>query len=1286
MVVKHSHHFLQTLFAIFVGYLLLTRLFISWVQYAPDSFVSTAEWVSSSQISFEDIDVQQDWLGFQFQIQDLEIKHADYEIQIHGVDADINVFSPLVPTMKFGHYLEIEQGSYHSKKAPAESVDVDISGIDVNQLTQINLDISQLWKRVKVSDLTFNNLLGSGVTFRIYDYQSLKGAQLSVVSEFGLAYQNSLNFERFSFKSTFNPTIWGGIDQGELSVSSFQPLRVEAVAQFLPSVWHEILPTGELIIDLNAEVSDSHISKLVLNLSSQSLKWSQANQTLPKNIGLELVWESHLQNIKTHFKDWRFRLSKIQLDNKYIEAVSPIELNFEENQLLRFSSQHFDIEPFKVIVKSLVPNPHISALFDQTSDFSTEGLSGQFNWQTFELPDLQLTIKKMSIPVTAYPGLEIQNLNISKNSQEMVFQTNHPVLLMEPRVHKQAMKIDLPNSITVQHSLKEGRWALDELQFEIDNRPIVLSAKGNFDGYIDANLSADIGKMSTLKQYLPYEFLSTDLQDWLKMALIDGRNIKASAQLQGDLKDFPFTEGEGLFKVKATLDKAYLKFSPDWPRLENFSSQIEFTPYQLKITSPKVYLGAKTHAREVVVLIDDIDQEDVALKIKGQVDTQFEHAMEYLSISPLAKSLSMDAFIDNTTFSGPVSLGLSQVWVPISGYEKQTEKVSGMVHFKKSAMTIFGKIPIESILGSLAFTEKGVKGPKLIANVFKNPSLFRINTAQKTEMISIKGSGFFLEDKNPFFASALPWNLDIKVPMNAESQTNDDTENSASVETRLIIDLSKTKSLLPAPLDQTALKGKVVSLTALLAKESMDVQADIAHLLSFKGRWKHVDNQFQAQRIRLLLGGDSKKALSQEILKKQGLDSYIKGGLPELDLDAWITQANDLPIHDLWSDETSLSLDWTPSLIEIKSLRFLNSNYPDVSIEWLKRNLKTVLQVRSPDVLANAVIKAESPVEMNIERLKLYTVDSVESQASLEIESAACHSESKQGVLWPDIQFKGKNIVIDDYLIEMLDFYLTDSADHLAISNLSGAFGHKAGQMIGQYWFGKAHNKSKLSLSLNSNNVAEVTRFLQLKEGFTGNKANVETRLEWVGGVECFSKKEITGQLDFVLEDGSIENIEPGFARLIGLLSVEALARRLQLNMKDVTNKGMVYDQIKGHANFKLGQLHLDSFKLKAPSASAELFGQVDLLKEEFNLKANVTPAIGASMPTIAALAGYSNPLAALAVYTVMKVLPGINENLVTYQYDITGPWLEPNITDVNKPSNDESYGFEKEESILDAQ
>ncbi len=1277
MVVKKTHHTLQIVFALFVAYLLVTRLLITWVQNAPEQVVSAAEWLMDSEISFKSIDIQQGLLGFQLQAEQLSVHHADYDLQMQTLDMDVNAFSPFFPSIDYGAYLKIEKGALQFKNVQPVAVEdqVDVSQLNIDELRRFDVDISRLWQRVKVEDFILSEVTRPGLSIQVHDFQSLKGAQLSMSSVFSLGYLESLSFEKFSFKSTLTPNVWGGIEYGEFSLSSFQPLQAERIAKLLPSVWHPILPKGELILDLKAKVAQSKLAKLVVNLNGQSLKWPQKHVTLPKSMGLELVWASEHQNIKTQFTDWHFKLSKIQLDNKYIQTVSPIELYFEEDEMLHFSSDYFDIEPFKVIVKSLVPNEHIAALFDKAAHLTISDVNGHLNWKTLELPLLQVKLDKLSIPVTEYPGLAMQNLTVHKQLDSLSLQTDKPIWVMQADIHKNAMRIDLPSKVKIDYDSVTGNWSLQSLRAKVDDIPLLFSIRANEKGYIDGQLNVKVNQLIVIKEYLPYSFMSKPLQKWLRESLVAGEAINLDVVIKGSLEDFPFENGEGVFTANASIEKAKLKFDPDWPMLTDFAAHIKFTPFQLEITADDVNVGANLRARDVVVKIPNLDKEDVALNIQGKVDAKLDRAVDYLTVSPLAKILGLESFFkSNAVLKGDSIISIDRLWVPITGYQGKSEEVKGTVEFSSAQLKLEDKVTLAEIQGALNFTEKGVEGRKLTAKLFDGSASIDVTTDRKDKIVSIDAKGTSFVQSPRFFEKPLSWDAGIKIPF----QTSLVNEIDAKFE----VDVSGAQSLLPAPFTKQALAGKRVNVHAATQGDLLTVSANLPGLVGLHGEWQTVKSEYKVKQLQVILG-ESGKASGSAMAN----GSTVSGQLKMLDLDGWIALYKAAPESNVFKSSKS-KLVWNASQLKLQNMLLWGKAYPDINVQWKTVSPESMqLNAKSPSVDAEWLTNSAGAAEINVKHLEIFTMDSVQSTEVTAPESQQnCDEANSEQELLPEMVFKGKNILLDGKKIDTLDFVIKDSLNQLVLSGLKGSFGNQSGNITGNYLFDKAAITSKLALQLNSNNVAAVTNFLQLKKGFSGKSAKVNVALQWKGGVSCFSRVSAKGDITFNLKEGSIEDIEPGFARLIGLLSIESLARRLKLDVKDVTNKGMVYDSISGKAILSNGSLELESFKLVAPSASAKLFGQVDLIKQQFNLKANVTPAIGASIPTVAALVGGANPLAALAVYTLMKIIPGINENLITYKYNITGPWLNPNVMEVGSKSEVEESSLLQEGSVLDFQ
>ncbi|WP_040727908.1 YhdP family protein [Thiomicrorhabdus sp. Kp2] len=1249
MIVKSTHHTLHWAFGLFVAYLLITRLFISWVQFFPNQFVATSEWLTDSKIQLGSIEIEQDWLGFQASLKNFSISSDDFEFQAQKLIVDINAFSMLIPTAGYGDFLQITKGAFQSKLN--SSLEEESKAFDIQELGRVDTNISHLWKRIKLQDFVLNEVGRPGLSIQLHNFQSLYGSHLSIVSEFSLNYKDVLKYERFNLKSTFTPTVWGGIENGEFSLTSFKPLSIKRLSKLLSVNWQSVLPDGELILDLKGHLSKSQLSSMELNLNTQALKWHQLHKGLPDNLGLKLNWNVEHQNISKKLKDWRFTLSKIQIDNRYIESISPMDLRFEGQEFIRFNADYFDIEPFKVVVKSLIKNPHIASLFDRSAYLSISNLEGIFNWKTLDLPELEILFDRLDIPVTDYPGMSLRQFNVIKTPENIMVSTPNPVWIMEPKVHDKPMKLELPASFTLSLDKVNQVWSLPDSRFLIDKMPFNLKMNQLSSSYIDSEFSMNIDSISRLKNYLPYAFMTDKLKKWLTEGLVGGENITIKGDIRGVLSAFPFQNKDGLFKVVASVKNAALNFNPKWPVLRDFDAELVFTPFNLAIAVDKVNIGTDVIAKDVLVNIPGLDNKDIALTVQGNVQTKLQNAVNYLNASPLSQSLGIKEFLTKGgKLSGQSTVHVDKIWVPISGYKDRAVKVSGYVIFNRAKLNILEKLHLTDIKGRLDFSEQGVSSQRLGFKLLDGDGQVQVKTNKLTKQTDITGSGRFFEKEHDWFNKAVPWSARIVVPFKA-SKNKDVTLD-------LDVDLAQAESKLPTPLDKESLASKKATISTKISGESIKSELKLPGLVKANLLWEKHKAGFELTNNKIWLGQVPVK--KEDTLNKY---SFVKGNIQKLSLDEWMPISKKIDFLSPSSKDNSSSLDWSSSSVFVKQAKFLSHDYSNLRFTWKsKANEPLIVNVLNQDIDAAVQFTKADLIDVKVKKFSFYTDDMANTtDKAVASQKNNCIIDDKEPLL-PIIQFKGQNLIIDERKVDSVSFKLVDDMDNLQIENIQGSFGGGAGTLIGGYIFDKQTGKSAFNIQLNSQNVSAVTEFIKLKKGFTGKSGRVDIRLTWLGGLECFSTKRTEGNIKFKLEDGSIEDIEPGFARLIGLLSIESLVRRLKLDLKDVTNKGMVYDEIKGEANLKDGIVLIDNFTIKAPSANGVIKGNANISKQSFDLDASITPKIGATVPTIAALAGTANPLAALAVYTLMKVLPGVNENLVTYKYKITGPWSSPTI------------------------
>ncbi|QCU90695.1 YhdP family protein [Thiomicrorhabdus sediminis] len=1251
-MLRKTHSILQWLLAILVLYVLLTRLFVSWVQFFPQQFIQTVEAISDTKIIAEQILVEQSWDGFELTLNNFSIVDKRFVLQAAHLQTDINLFALFIPSLGYGDAIKIEYGAYQNRQ---QSEGNEPQPFNLQEYLQIKAVTAHLWKRIELKSFVLSEFARPGFVLHLHDFQSINAARFSVVSEFSLAYKSLLNYERFNFTASLDNDIWGRVSQGKFSLSSFSPLRVRNLSKALSKNWQSVLPRGELIVDVDGAIEDSQVTNVRLALNSQMLEWPQQTVKLPDSLGLQFDWSYQNQLALSDEDDWKIWLSKVQIDNRFIETVSPVELYYDGGDTVSFKAQFFELEPFKVLVKSLIKNPHIAAFFDQAAFLKVSDVSGRVHVDKIDVPLLSVNFERIDVPVTNYPGVSIRQLRLDKDPAGLTLRTEKPIWVMAPEVHNRPMQVKLPAMVRMNYEQDNKSWQLPRLAFQVDDAALEVEARKIASKDIDIDFNAVFNNMSSLKSYLPYPFMSETLQAFLKEGLLAGENIRFKGRVKGGYEQFPYLDKSGVFTLDAKVDNAELLFDDKWPSLKKIDAILHFTPYQLMIEAPFVEVLDGVQAKDVRVQIPDLNKDDIAVVIQANASADMKDAVNYLTSSPLAAKLGLTEFLSShRNFHGNTRVALHKLWIPVSGYDKLETRVSGDVHFTDAGFDVLNDLPVSQLHSKLQFTESAVSAEKIRFVFMDGKVKGSLKTSASSNKALLNLNGHMLAKENTWFAEPLNWRSDWQIPMRT---------GRGDLKAKTTFYLGRAGSLMPKPLNKELLQDKVLTINSVLRNDDFDNRVSLPELLEAKLLWKRQDGaekNFRLEQVIAALGGVG--------LKDNTRHSQIKGGIDELDLDRWLPILSKQIFN---GGDASLinDLDWRGTDITVKQLDFLGQKYENQRFSWQADGLGGLsIDTIGAYLQAQALVHGDKskPIKVNVDKLVLQT-QSNQLSGSEEVvaqkQAAQCevNIDADDSAI-PNIVFSGRNIIFNGRKIDQLSFELVDEKQAFTVKTLKGGFASGAGVLSGSYQFDKYNQFSTLALGMNSNNVEGLVEFLKLNKGFTGKKADMTMELNWYGGVECLTADTANGSLGFMMKDGAIEDVEPGIARLIGLLSVESLVRRLSLDLKDVTHKGMVYDEISGKAKIDRGQVVFNEFDIKAPSASVTMQGNVDLIKEQFDLKAKVTPKIGATVPTIAAIAGAANPITALAIYTLMKVIPGVNENLVTYEYRITGPWAKPLI------------------------
>ena len=91
--------------------------------------------------------------------------------------------------------------------------------------------------------------------------------------------------------------------------------------------------------------------------------------------------------------------------------------------------------------------------------------------------------------------------------------------------------------------------------------------------------------------------------------------------------------------------------------------------------------------------------------------------------------------------------------------------------------------------------------------------------------------------------------------------------------------------------------------------------------------------------------------------------------------------------------------------------------------------------------------------------------------------------------------------------------------------------------------------------SLVQGTVTEVVR---------GGKGTLAGQLSWLGSPLALDYPSLAGEVAMAVDAGQFLKVDPGAARLLGVLNLQALPRRLALDFRDVFQEGFAFDNVSG--------------------------------------------------------------------------------------------------------------------------
>jgi uncharacterized protein YhdP len=177
-------------------------------------------------------------------------------------------------------------------------------------------------------------------------------------------------------------------------------------------------------------------------------------------------------------------------------------------------------------------------------------------------------------------------------------------------------------------------------------------------------------------------------------------------------------------------------------------------------------------------------------------------------------------------------------------------------------------------------------------------------------------------------------------------------------------------------------------------------------------------------------------------------------------------------------------------------------------------------------------------------------------------------------------------------------------------------------------------------------------------------EGRLEGQVSWQGSPITLDYASMTGKMNLAVEKGQFLKTEPGAARLLGVLNLQALPRRLTLDFSDLFSDGFAFDFVRGDVRIEQGIASTNNLQMKGVVAGALIEGSADLVRETQKLKVVVVPEINAG--TASLYVATINPLIGLTTYLAQMVLSKPLVRAGTSEFFVDGTWTNPRVTKVD--------------------
>ena len=824
-------------------------------------------------------------------------------------------------------------------------------------------------------------------------------------------------------------------------------------------------------------------------------------------------------------------------------------------------------------------------------------------------------------------------------------------------------------------------FAQGSLRGNVSGRHQLPLGPGHGPGVADFTGSLDGFRIAEVGRFLP-NATPPHLREWLATALQGGMLEDVRLRLRGDLAQFPFRaanaaeRARGEFRVAGRLAGAVLEYAPGhrtpdnkpaWPLAEAINGSIVFERDRMEIRGDTLRsFGLDLH--NVRAVLPNLGSHDSVLDIDGSASGPLQGFLGYVAASPVLGWIGH--FTEDTRGTGNAGLSL-KLQMPLADLHET--RVQGALHLQNNDVNLIPDLPpLQAALGKVEFNERGFNLNGVGASFLGGPLALSGGT-QKDGAIAVRLAGTLSADGMRRSAPA---------PAVARLATR------LSGSTRYSGTVGVREHRLSVTLD-SSLEGLGLQFPAPLNKAQ-----ETALPLRFVLEGEPTVEGVGRDQLRLSLGNSvfaryqrSHQLRAPWVVERGGIGVNVPAPEPDegvminvdmksLNVDAWLAAARAIA-GDEEEAGTSTARNGGPNFSQYvvpttiaaraAELFVADRRMADVVVGATHRG--NVWQANLQSRQASGYLSwSEQQGGVGKVTARLAFLDIPESAAA-EVKDLL---ESNSGAASiPALDIVAERFELFNKQFGRLDLQASNvpalagkewRIDRLSLANPDGQL-----RATGRWLTKDGKSNTGMNFTLDIIDAGRLLDRLGFPETLRRGKGKISGDLSWNGLPYALDIPSLSGQIEMNVGGGQFLKQDPGAAKLLGVLSLQALPRLLKLDFHDVFSEGLAFDGITANAMISKGVVRTDNLKMHGVAATVLMDGTADIANESTNLRVVVIPEFNLGTgPLVYGLA--VNPVIGLGSYLAQLFLRAPVMKALTYQMQVTGPWKSPTITKIDNP------------------